>query len=323
ISHATDGGGSIRIPAGVNGNIGLKPSRGIFSLAPHGSDLMSVVSSQGVHTRTIRDTAAFVDHVRGGAAGEFMPDWMSEVPYTQLIEKDPGKLRIAVSHEWGNYKSTPYIVSELEKAAHFLEGLGHEEEWLVPDIDLRTAYEGQTAAYIMNFSQTIIDLLHKTGLEQPPEGLVEAMCVRVWEQGRHASYTERAQMQDVFNAVSRDLADFFNKWDIILTPTMAKPTPLIGSTEYLTISDNPSVDDWFRNLWSIFSYTSIANLCGIPGISLPMAELENGMPFGIHAMAKQGEDGLLLQMGAQIERALDGKWNHGRRPKVHVTNIQE
>ena len=77
IAHATDGGGSIRIPAGVNGNIGLKVSRGVFSLAPLLSDLSGLVSIQGCQSRTVRDTAAFVDACRGPAPGEFMPFWTS------------------------------------------------------------------------------------------------------------------------------------------------------------------------------------------------------------------------------------------------------
>lgn len=323
MGHATDGGGSIRIPAGVNGNIGLKPSRGIFSLAPYGSDLMSIVSSQGCHSRTIRDTAAFFDHCRGGAPGEFMPFWHPEEPYSELIKKDPEPLRIAVSHEWGDYRADPHIVAELERAAAFLEGLGHHVEWVLPDVDFYQAYEAQTAAYIMNFAQTISQLLEKKGLEAPPADLVEPICIKVWEEGRGATYGERAKMQAQFNEISRRIAAFFQDWDIVLTPTMAKPTPLLGTTEYLTISDNPSVYNWFENLWSIFAYTSIANICGIPGISLPMGEMENGMPLGIHAMAGQAKDGLLLQLGAQVERALDGKWNHGRKPEVHVTIINQ
>jgi amidase len=82
LSHATDGGGSIRIPAGANGNIGLKPSRGVFSIAPKLSDLTGLVSTQGCQSRTVRDTAAFVDHCRGGAPGEFMPYWTPAEPYT-------------------------------------------------------------------------------------------------------------------------------------------------------------------------------------------------------------------------------------------------
>ncbi|MEH7885148.1 amidase [Bacillus sp. JJ1609] len=321
ISHATDGGGSIRIPAGVNGNIGLKPSRGVLSVAPYSSDLMGVVSVQGCHTRTIRDTAAFVDSCRGGAPGEFMPYWMPPEPYSELIRRNPKKLRIAVSHEWGDYQATPHIAAELERAAGFLEGLGHHVEWIKPDIDFHASYMAQTECYIMNFTQTIYGLLEQKGLDRPPADLVEPMCIRVWEEGRGATYTQRAKMQAVFNDTSRRLAAFFEDWDIILTPTMALPTPLVGTKEYLTISENPSVYDWFDNLWRIFSYTPIANLCGLPGISLPMAQLENGLPMGIHALAQQGNDGLLLQLGAQIERALDGKWNNGLRPAVHVTAI--
>lgn len=321
LSHATDGGGSIRIPAGVNGNIGLKPSRGVFSVGPAGSDLMGVVSAQGCISRTIRDTAAFVDNCRGGAPGEFMPYWMPKEPYSELIHRDPEKLRIAVSHEWGDYRATPEIVAELERTARFLERLGHHVEWVIPDIDFHTAYEAQTSCYIMNFSQVIAELLEQKNLERPPVKLIESMCIKVWEEGRIASYTDRAKMQAAFNQTSRSLGSFFEDWDIILTPTMALPTPKIGTKEYLTTSDNPSVYDWFENLWSIFAYTSIANLCGLPGISLPMAKLKNGLPLGIHALARQGNDGLLLQLGAQIERALDGKWNQGQRPAVHVTSI--
>src|SRR5262245_62528297 len=121
IAHATDGGGSIRIPAGVNGNIGLKVSRGVFSLSPLLSDLTGLVSIQGCQSRTVRDTAAFVDACRGPAPGELMPFWTAPEPYQELIKRDPPKLKIALSHQWGDYRATPQIASELEKAGRFLE----------------------------------------------------------------------------------------------------------------------------------------------------------------------------------------------------------
>jgi amidase len=148
--------------------------------------------------------------------------------------------------------------------------------------------------------------------------LVEPINIKIWEEGLKTTYAERAQMQGVFNTTSRGFGQFFEHWDIILTPITAMPTPLLGTTEYLTISDNPSVYDWFENLWQNFAYTPLSNLCGIPGISLPMAKQENGLPLGIHAQARQANDGLLLQLAAQIERALGGQWNDGRRPGVHV-----
>ncbi len=319
ISHASDGGGSIRLPAGANGNIGLKPSRGVFSLSPMASDLTGLVSTQGCHTRSVRDTAVFVDACRGGAPGEFMPFWQPAEPYEQLIKRDPGRLKIALSHEWGDYKAVPHFVTELERVGKLLEGLGHTVEWALPKVDLRAAFAAQTACYISNFAQTISNLLAPRGLNKPPSDLIEPINIRIWEAGIDYSYSERARMQAVFNATSRGFGAFFEDWDIILTPVMALPTPRVGTKEYLTTSDNPSVRDWFANLWRIFAYTPLANLTGIPGISLPLGTQENGLPLGIQAQAKQGADGLLLQLAAQIERAIGGKWTDGRLPPVHVT----
>ena len=319
ISHATDGGGSIRIPAGACGNIGLKPSRGVFSIAPGASDLSGLVSTQGCHSRSVRDTAAFVDACRGGAPGEFMPYWQPAEPYAALIRRDPPRLRIALSHEWGDYRATPHFVAELERAGRLLEGLGHHVDWALPKVDFRAAFAAQTTCYISNFAQTVANLLAQHGLDRPPEDLVEPINRRIWEAGLDTSYTERARMQAAFNATSRAFGAFFEEWDIILTPVTALPTPPIGTTEYLTLSDNPSVLDWFGNLWRNFAYTPLANLAGIPGISMPMAAQENGLPLGIQAQARQANDGLLLQLAAQVERALGGQWNGGRRPGVHVT----
>lgn len=320
MSHSTDGGGSIRIPAGFNGNVGLKPSRGVFSIAPNLSDITGLVSTQGCQSRTVRDTAAFVDACRGGAPGEFMPYWMPPEPCTALIRRDPERLRVALSHEWGDYRAGPHFVAELERVGRFLEGLGHHVAWAQPKVDYRAAFAAQTTCYISNFAQVISGMLAARGLERPPADLIEPINVRIWEAGKDLSYSERYRMMAVFNVTARAFGAFFEDWDVILTPITALPTPLLGTTEYLTISDNPSVQDWFGNLWRNFAYTPLSNLCGIPAISLPMARQENELPFGIQAQAAQGRDGLLLQLGAQIERAIDGRWNQGRRPGVHVTS---
>jgi amidase len=319
IAHATDGGGSIRIPAGVNGNIGLKVSRGVFSLAPHLSDLSGLVSIQGCQSRSVRDTAVFVDACRGPAPGEFMPFWNPPEPYAEMITRDPQPLKIALSHQWGDYRATPHIAAELDRVGRFLEGLGHHVGYALPAVDYRAAFAAQTTCYISNFAQVIGNLLAARGLKKPPADLVEPINILIWEAGRHTSFTERARMQAVFNTTSRGFGAFFEEWDIILTPITALPTPKVGTTEYLTTSDNPSVLDWFGNLWRNFAFTPLANLCGIPAISLPLAAHENGLPLGIQAQARQANDGLLLQLAAQIERAIGGRWNDGQKPGVHVT----
>lgn len=319
VSHASDGGGSIRIPAGICGNLGLKPSRGVFSAAPGGSDLMALVSTQGCHSRTIRDTALFFDACRGGAPGEFMPFWSPAEPYAALVQRDPQRLRIALSHEWGDYKSTPHIAAELERAGKFLESLGHDVAWETPDVDFRAGYAAQTTCYITNIAQNVARLSRLRGHASPPRELIEPMNWRIWEYGRDLSYSVRADMQAGFNSTSRAFGRFFTQWDVILTPISTQTTHRRGTMDYLTLNDTDTPLAWFEKLWGMYAYTPLANLTGIPGLSMPMAQHENGLPLGIQALAAQGNDGLLLQLGAQVERALDGRWNGGRVPAVHVS----
>jgi len=248
-----------------------------------------------------------------------MPFWSASEPYVQTIKRDPAPLKIALSHQWGDYRATPHIAAELEKVGRFLESLGHRVDYALPELDYRAAFDAQTACYVSNFAVVIGNMLAARGQERPPADLVEPVNIKIWEAGRLTSFAERARMQAVFNTTSRGFGAFFEAWDIILTPITALPTPKVGTKEYLTISDNPDVLDWFNNLWRNFAFTPLANLCGIPAISLPLATHEHGLPLGIQAIAKQANDGLLLQLAAQIERAIDGKWNGGRKPGVHVT----
>jgi amidase len=320
ISHASDGAGSIRIPAGINGNIGLKPSRGVFSGAPEGSDLISITAVQGCHSRTVRDTAAFVDACRGGAPGEFMPFWTPAEQYLDLIQRDPPALRIALSHQWGDYRATPHIVDELERAGRFLQGLGHHVQWHTPGVDFRAAYAALTTCYINAISTSLVRLVGLKGHPRPTVEWLEPMNVRIWEAGINLPYAARAQMQITFNQISRGFGQFFADWDVLLTPVMTLATHKLATLDFTTLNDRDTPDEWFAKLWGLYAYTPFANLCGVPAISLPMAMHDNGLPLGIHALSRQANDGLLLQLAAQVERALSGKWNDGRRPAVHVTS---
>ncbi|NEV01382.1 amidase [Bradyrhizobium sp. UFLA 03-164] len=320
ISHASDGGGSTRVPAGINGGIGFKPSRGVFSAAPQGSDLTALTSANGCISRSVRDIAGFIDACRGGAAGEFTPYWLPAQPYLEQIKRDPPKLKIAISHEWGEFRATPHIASELQRAGRFLEQLGHHVEWCTPGVDFRAFYSVSTANSMTRTSRLLNRLLKLKGHVRPSVPMVEPVTAKIWEAGIERRSDAQEQIPVIYNQISRTLGEFFESWDVILTPIMTMPTHKLG-TDFTTMNDKISADEWFFNSWRLYPYAVMANICGSPGVSVPIAMDENGLPLGVHAFTRQAEDGLLLQLSAQIERALNCKWNQNQRPQIHVTNL--
>src|SRR5258708_25821525 len=171
-----------------------------------------------------------------------------------MRERDRGGLRMPLWPQWGDYSVAPQSASELETVGRFLEGVGHHVDYALPAIDYRAAFDAQTTCYISNFAVVIGNMLTARGLDRPPADLVEPVNIRIWEAGRNISFAERARMQAVFNTTSRGFGAVFQQWDIILTPITALPTPKVGTTEYLTISDNPSVLDWFAHLVRTFAF---------------------------------------------------------------------
>ena len=238
-----------------------------------------------------------------------------------MIQRDPGRLKIALSHQWGDYQATPHIAAELQKVGRFLEGLGHQVDYALPALDYRAAFAAQTTCYISNFAVVIGNMLAARGLERPPEDLDRAhQHPDLGSMAGTRRYADRARMQAVFNTTSRGFGAFFEDWDIILTPITALPTPKVGTTEYLTISDNPTCSTGSAISGAISPSRRSPISAASPRSRCRCATHEHGLPLGIQAIAKQANDGLLLQLAAQIERAIGGKWNTGQKPGVHVTN---
>ena len=127
-------------------------------------------------------------------------------------------------------------------------------------------------------------------------------------------------MQAVFNTTSRAFGAFFEDWDIILTPITALPTPRIGTTEYLTTQRQSLGARLVRQSVAQLRLYAARQPLWHSGHFPAAGGTENGLPLGIQAQARQANDGLLLQLAAQIERAIDGRWNAGRLPGVHVTS---
>ena len=204
------------------------------------------------------------------------------------------------------------------RLGRFLEGLGHQVDWALPAVDFRAAFAAQTDCYIGNFAQTVGNLIAARGWSTAGD-LVEPINIRIWEAGRHISFADRARMQAVFNTISRGFGAFFEDWDIILTPITALPTPKIGTTEYLTISDDPSVRDWFGNLWRNFAYTPLRQSLRHPGDLVANAAQETGVRSASRPRRGKRMTGCCCNWPRRSSVSLDGQWNDGRRPAVHVT----
>ena len=120
-----------------------------------------------------------------------MPYWQSDKPHGDLIQYDPAPLKIAVSHQWDTYHAVPYFVQQLEQTVRLLQELGHQVEWVTPDIDFAAAFEAQTTCYISKFAESIQRLLEKRGLQAPREDQFEPINIKIWQKGREMSYHQR------------------------------------------------------------------------------------------------------------------------------------
>lgn len=293
IAHGSDGGGSIRIPASVCGLVGLKPSRGRVSPGPHGTDGVAL-STHGVLSRTVRDTAAGIDVLSAHWPGDgyLLPD-----PRTSFLTRcwvPPERLRIGVLTRPSNVDTEvhPACLRAVDKAVAVLEGLGHH----VAEAPVPYA-PGRWAAFIDLWSVMAL------GAPVPADREQELRPLTRWlrEHGRsvtgvaHAAAVQRAQQ------LSRDMAVAWQGFDVILTPTLAQPPARIGQ---LRNDDDPERDFWDQTRFT--PWTSTANLCGRPSISLPLhRERIDGieLPIGVMFTGELGHDETLLRLSVELEEA--------------------
>ncbi len=317
MSHSNDGGGSTRIPASICGNAGMKHSRGRISYAPEGCDLSFPLFSDAVNTHSVRDMAGFLDAVMGPAPGEAIPWAQPERPYVEEVNRDPGKLRIAMcSEQWGPIPIDKHISEQVRQVAKLLEDAGHFIEEAAPTID----YE----AYLQVFKRIwVIDIAAMLDYEAELMGrklsldTIEPMTMRMYEAGKGATAAERLGISGFMSAISRQLGAFYENYDLLLTPVMVNDTPSLGSAFNL-VQDGQTLDDWFENAYQLIPITPLNNFTGTPAVSLPLCEDSTGMPLGAHIMAPMGREDRLFNVSGQLERI--APWAD-RRPPLHVTSV--
>ena len=313
VAHANDGGGSIRIPASCNGLVGLKPSRDRIPSGPDYGDLLCGLACEFALTRSVRDAAALLDAVGGpdpGAPGHPVPPAR---PYRELIGTPPGRLRIA-------WTATPAsgakVDPECEKAVHetvrLLEGLGHT---LIED---RPRYDWDAFLENVNviwgaFGVASIDFAAAiTGRKPGPDNL-EAVTLASYEDGKRYSAIDLLNAMTHCNVVSRQVGAFFEKVDVLVTPTIARlPAPL---GELNQNREGMTAMEWTRQIFSYVPFTPVFNVTGQPAISLPLHWSADGLPVGVQIAGRFGEEATLLCLAAQLEQARP--WA-ARRPPIHA-----
>lgn len=298
IAHGSDAGGSIRIPAAACGLVGLKASRGLISL---GSNRMPGpgLATDGVLTRTVADTALALDVLAGRGRGETYQVALRPDSYLACLSRPPEGLRIGVltAPVIAAAPVHPACVEAVERTAAVLTDLGHHVMAAPPPFPAER-WDAFGALWSVGAA----------GIELPPqaEGLLRPLTRWLRERGRATSGVEYAAAVAAVQALTLEVAQAWDRFDLILTPTLAQPPAFIGE---LRDDGDPAAD--FAAQTRFTPWTSLYNLSGRPAISLPAhrAPIEGvELPIGVMLGAAQGADPVLLAVSAQLEQAIG--WQH-------------
>lgn len=300
IAHASDGGGSIRIPAACTGLVGLKPSQGRISAGPSGTEAGLAV--QLCVSRSVRDVARFLDAVAGPGIGDTMIAPAPARPYADELGVDPGKLRIGFldHHPVQGRRIHDEATAAARAAAGLLEGLGHHVEAAFPD-PLSDPNNAQRFMAIWSTQMAMgIKRLGQMAGRELTEDDVEPVN---WALARFAEKTtavDLAQAQTALVDFRRATQQWWaDGWDLLVTPTLGEPPLAIGSLD-------PTPTDpmaGMRRSGDFAPFTPAYNMSGQPAISLPLHWTADGLPLGVQLVAAYGREDVLIQVASQLEAA--------------------
>ncbi len=321
MAHGSDGGGSIRIPSSCCGLFGFKPSRGISPNGPDASELFFGYGTQHVLTRSVRDSAAALDAIAGPERGSFYKS-ISPQGYLRSLKSSVPSLRVALT-------TAPFLpatvnqecVRAAQKAATICEDLGHVVEEAAPRINRREFGHDYTVMCAAGVSLAIRFWEEHFGRSVGRPDIEEV--TRLYREiGNNLSGTEVLFARDRLLSVQREMARFFRNYHVLLTPTLATPPVRIGNFEpsgilqtILDLSLSLPLRDVFKVDWALqqviellvsFGYAftpfaPLANIAGLPSMSVPLFQNSNGLPIGVMFTSALGRDTLLFQLAGQLE----------------------
>ena len=309
MAHANDGGGSIRIPASCCGPFGIKPSRARVPLGPIIGDMMGGLVCEHAVTRSVRDSAALLDAVAGPELGDpyYAPPQIR--PYVEELGTDPGSLRIAVSIRTAT--GTPLHednIAAVKEAAALCEELGHYvEEMGPPPINAEMLEEAFLTIWAAGVPWGIEGIGRLTGRQASPEKF-EPLTWALYEQGKQTAAGDYLLALTALQQMSRTIAQFHERYDLWLSPTLGSPPPKLGHFD--ATPDNPMAG--LDRAIEYVPVTPLQNATGQPGMSVPLFWNSEGLPVGVHFAARFGEEDTLFRLAAQLEEARP--WANKRPP---------
>ena len=313
VAHASDGGGSIRIPASCCGLVGLNPSRGRISGGPDRQDPMFGLAREFVVSRSVRDTAAMLDAVHGAEVGDPFIIIKPERPYIQEFQAFSKNLRIAfTAAAWGPYPVDEEILKAVEKVASVCEDMGHKVEADSPPLD----FVKVNTAVMNSFG------LSDAGLADDAESMgrelsldyLEPGTLKMIERAKNLTITEAMESFEIMRQARFIVGQFFQKYDLLITPSLSLlPQP---HGEFSTKRDDLEPHEFWENDFRIFQHMGLFNVTGTPSISLPLGQSESGLPIGVQFAAPFGDEAALIRIAAAFEEAMPWK---DLIPPVHVS----
>jgi amidase len=294
-AQASDGGGSIRIPASAHGLFGFKPSRGrCLSAGPN--DMWGLLIEHCV-SRSVRDSARFL---------AFTADPASSLPTLGPLERKQRKLRIGYYGITSMGRSpTPEVASLLESAAQLCASLGHEVEAVqAPAVDgptLSHAFFVLAGAGMSGLEQMMQPMLGRPLGEQDLEPFTRELIA--WFRGLPADSTERA-LKDI-EREGQVMRTYAERFDAVLCPTMPAPPPVLGA-----LAPTKCREELVRLTEDVAGYTALYTMGGLPAMSVPLYQSAQGLPIGMHFAARLGDEATLFSLAFQLEEAAPwvGRW---------------
>lgn len=298
-AHASDGGGSIRVPASCCGLFGLKPTRARNPMGPDVGEGWSGLSTHHVVSWSVRDSAAILDQSAGPDSGD--PYW-APPPTRAFLEEvgsNPGRLRIGLSSTTFNGAVTDAECrAAVEDTAKLCEELGHDVGEAELSIDSGALGHATRTIVSANILATLIERSGIVGREFGDQD-AEPMTLSMVESARDLNAADYAQAIRTVHSVGRQVGRFFSEWDVLLTPTMATPPKRLGILAQTT----PDREAYLENLLETIGFTQLMNVAGNPAASLPLHQSDGGLPIGSQLAAAFGGEDLLFRLSAQIEEA--------------------